>query len=208
MPYQSPSTTNWISERKHVIVVADLQLCGIFRSVSFTEISAFSLTPSFHLLPWRIFQPVPGLILLIGGLRLLNTDLPLIISDHYVYLINLLDALLVFSHLTSPLLSFLFCHISGSMWKIGLIIHLMSQEKMKILSRPRLRVSRSLRRLIVFPQRERRGPNNAWWKHDRSIWAAIVVGCGLEGAHDHMGLEGGDGQRSLSYPYKQQSSAY
>lgn len=122
-----------IRERKHVIVVVDLQLCGIFRRVSFTEISAFSLTPSFHLLPWCIFQPVPGLILLIGGLRLLNADLPLIISDHYVYLINLLDALLVSPpHL--PLLSFLFCHISGSMWKIGLIIHLMSQEKMKILS--------------------------------------------------------------------------
>lgn len=120
-----------------VNVAADLPLRGIFLCVSFTEISAFSLTPSFHLLPWRIFQPVPGLILLIGGLRLLNTDLPLIISDHYVYLINLLDALLVSPpHHPGPHPpSFLFCHISGSMWKIGLIIHLMSQEKMKILSR-------------------------------------------------------------------------
>lgn len=175
----------------------------VFRSVSFTEISAFSLTPSFHLLPWCIFQPVPGLILLIGGLRLLNTDLPLIISDHYVYLINLLDALLV-SPPHRPLLSFLSCHISGSMWKIGLIIHLMSQEKMKILSWPRLRASPSLCWLIVFPQRERRGPNNAWWKDDQSIRAAIVVESGLKGAHEL----GGDGKRTLSYPYKQQPGAY
>lgn len=46
----------------------------------------------------------------------------LIISNHYIYLINLLE--------TCPHL-FLLCYISGSMWKSGLIIDLISQEKMK-----------------------------------------------------------------------------